>query len=69
MTETVSCPKCKERLHSNLSAQAYSELLSQLTFLELECHKMRTEIYCPDVLEKHIETLPRIYENLKIILK
>jgi hypothetical protein len=69
MKETVFCTNCKERLHSNLSAQAYSELLSQLTFLELECQKMKTEVYCPDVLEKHIETLPRIYENLKIILK
>lgn len=53
----------------NLDFQTKGELISHLAFLETECQKMRSEIDHPDVLQKHIEILPKIYANLRIILK
>jgi hypothetical protein len=58
-----------KRIHSNIGPQPNSEFLSELTYLEEECKKMRIEIARPDALAKHIEALPKIYENLKVILK
>lgn len=65
---TVTGPAGR-RLPVSLTPQASTELLSQLVFLEAECKKMQGEIYSPDKLEAHINILPKIYENLKIILK
>jgi deoxycytidine triphosphate deaminase len=58
----------KNRSQSIISPQSYSEILSQLTYLEVECQKLRSEIYNPETFEKHIEILPQIYKNLKMIL-